>query len=979
MKPLHVFLLGSFRLERDTQTIHLPTRKVESLLAYLALHPEPHAREKLAALCWGDSTDELARRSLRTALSTLRKELSDDIVLADRETVQLNPDFPIWVDAREIADCRLQIADLNAQSEIINLKSEIDLLPDFYDDWILPERERLRAIYIDALLQLAQHHRAESEYTRAIEFAQKILVADPANEKAYQHIIFCLAATGDRIGALKQYDECKKILRDELGVEPSSETIALRDRIEQALSGGKAREALFTNLPHPLTSFIGREKEIVEVKQLLAQHRLVTLTGSGGCGKTRLAIEVASQLVESFRNGVWWVELAPLSDASLIPQTVAQALGLRETPNQSLDETLNHFLRGKRLLLVLDNCEHLIVACAELANKLLSACVELKILATSRESLGITGEVAWRVPSFAVPDVEQLPSLEKLVQYDVIQLFVQRAMTVAPQWRLNGNAPSVARVCARLDGIPLAIELAAARVKVLSVEQIAARLDDRFNLLTTGSRAALARQQTLRATIDWSYDLLSDAERIMLQRLSVFAGGWTLEAAEEVCNGQSTTLDTLASLVDKSLVVVEQNEAEPRYHMLETVRQYAHEKFAQAESSELESVRTRHLDYFLKLAEEAEPKLQSAEQKVWLVRLENDYDNLRAAWERAIETDAEIALRLVWALFEFWGAGVHLPEARDWLASLLPRTERWGVSAKHARVLIIAGAVALYQGNSAAARELIEQGLTIAKKTESKFEIACACLWLGFSTWIRGDFQTAHDVLDTSLVLWRELDDALYIARTQFFLANVMRDQGEFDQAHQLYEASIARFQALGDNRHLAHVLNALGVLAQLQGDYPRAAKWYEECIKFERENGRESFLVLAIGNLGTVSLHASDYPRARACFEESLILEQQLGHTEEIFLNLMGLAGVMTATGKPEQAALLLGFVEATVNDANIILQPADRIEYDYIWASVRAKLDEATFEKARLEGRTMTLEQAVEYALNEIRVTQDLDKQSQ
>ena len=530
---IRLYLLGSFRLERDSRAINLPTRKVESLLAYLALFPKPHSREHLAALLWGDSTDAQARHSLRTALAAIRKELGEEILITDRESVQL---VPIWVDANEIERLKTRAAT-DLQSLIPDFR---DLLPDFYDDWIIRERERLRAIYIDTLLRLAQHHREKSEYVRAISIAQKVLGIDRANENAHQHLMFCYAAQGNRIAALKQYDECKKILRDELNAEPSSETTALRDQIMQELTGALAREAALTNLPNPLTSFVGREKEQRELRRLFEKTRLLTLTGVGGCGKTRLAIQVARDYVNDFKNGVWWVELAALGDAARVPQSVAKVLGVQESREHALTEMLTLFIRDKAMLVTLDSCEHLIAACADLAEKLLLACPNLKIIATSREALNVTGETIWRVPSLAVPGIAHLPPADELTRYDAIQLFVQRASALEPRWELNGNASAVVQICARFDGIPLAIELAAARVKGLTVEQIAARLDDRFHLLTSGSRTALPRQRTLQAAIDWSYELLSESERTLLRRLSVFAGGWTLEAAEAVCSEQST-------------------------------------------------------------------------------------------------------------------------------------------------------------------------------------------------------------------------------------------------------------------------------------------------------------------------------------------------------------------------------------------------------------------------------------------------------
>jgi len=391
----------------------------------------------------------------------------------------------------------------------------------------------------------------------------------------------------------------------------------------------RSLDALPNNLPRQLTSFIGREREMAEVKRLLTTTRLLTLTGSGGCGKTRLALQVAADLVEEFANGVWLVELAALTDPALVPQAVASALGVREEPGRPLLATLSDYLKAKRLLLLLDNCEHLVAACAYLAEALLRACPHLRILATSREALNIAGETVWRVPSLSLPDLLHLPSVEHLTQYEAVRLFIERALISRPDFVLTSQgAPSVAQVCHRLDGIPLAIELAAARVKVLSVEQIAARLDNRFRLLTSGSRTALPRQKTLRAAIDWSYDLLSETERMVLRRLSVFAGGWTLEAAEAICVGEGIewheVLDPLMQLVDKSLVMMEEQGGTVRYRLLETVRQYGRDKLPA--SGEADVVRGRHRDWYLALAERAEPELLGSNQAVWLERLETEHD-----------------------------------------------------------------------------------------------------------------------------------------------------------------------------------------------------------------------------------------------------------------------------------------------------------------------------------------------------------------
>ncbi|HET7376330.1 MAG TPA: adenylate/guanylate cyclase domain-containing protein, partial [Anaerolineae bacterium] len=413
------------------------------------------------------------------------------------------------------------------------------------------------------------------------------------------------------------------------------------------------------NLPVQLTSFIGRNKEIDEVKQLVAAHRIVTLTGTGGAGKTRLSLQVGAECLNEFSNGVWLAELAPVTDPTLVPQTLISIFNLRQDSHRTALEILIEYLRTKTLLILLDNCEHLIDACAKISEALLQACPTLRILASSREALGIAGEVAYRVPSLATPNLEHLPAFEKLLEIDSIRLFIERATIAKADFTLtHENAPFVAQICARLDGIPLAIELAAARVKVLSAEQIAARLDDRFRLLTGGSRTALPRQQTLRAMIDWSYSLLSEQEITLFRRLAVFVGGWTLEAAESVCGEErngADVLDLLTRLVDKSLVFIEESTGEIRYHRLETIRQYSREKFF--ETDEVEAVRDRHLDYYVQFAELADEKLKGGDQVVWQNRMSAEQDNLRAALDWGLSRRPDSALRIAGAANLFWTAG----------------------------------------------------------------------------------------------------------------------------------------------------------------------------------------------------------------------------------------------------------------------------------------------------------------------------------
>jgi len=1019
-----VHLLGAFRVERGTKTIRFPARKVESLFAFLVLHPETHTREKLAALLWGDSTDEQARHSLRTALATIRKELGDEILIADRETVQLDPSFPIWIDAKEIERLRDSMSNLSVSQSLISLYS--DLLPDFFDDWILPERERLRAMFLDALLQIAQHHRAQSEYVRAMEIAQKILAHDPANEKAYQHLIFCLAAAGDRIGALKQYDECEKKLREELGVAPSPETIALRDQIEAALTGTKSREAMMTNVPVPLTSFVGREKEIGEIKRLLGDTRLFTLTGAGGAGKTRLAIQVATELANAnrFKNGVWWVELAPLADATLVARTVASVFNLDEAPNTPILTTLTNYLRAKDLLLILDNCEHLIDACAQLADALLRACPQLKILASSREALGIVGETPYKIPSLSLPSPDARGDVNTISQSEAVQLFVDRAHALAPTFALvQTNAATIVQICERLDGIPLALELAAARIKMLSVEQIATRLDDRFRLLTGGSRTALPRQQTLRALIDWSYDLLSEEERIVLRRLSVFAGGWSLEAAEFVCAGEqgsrgaeekispllpspsAPVLDLLARLADKSLVIVEPRDDETRYRLMETIRQYARDRLL--ESGEVETIRDRHLDFFVAFAENIEPKLMGAEQFAWLDRLDLEHDNLRAAidWSQS-PGRAQKGLRLVGALRSYWDLRAHTNEAYTRIQKLLARPEAAEKTLARARALFTLAVLAENVESGKAARPYLEETVEIARACGAPGERQLAKSLAELSLVIRADqLERAQALEDESWAIAQTTGDEWMSATILHYRGHRFITEGNHPAARAAFEASHSLFNKLGDQhwamvlyRDVARVnfrdgdyatarrqseealqffraqkdrlstgstLIMLGEIVRAEQDYPRAKKCYEEALAIVQDMGASLGNMSMLATLGVTSLRLGDVARARNLLTENLELARQVARDRTIAYILEGFAFVATAEKQFARAARLFGAADALKPQANNVDSPADVAEREYFFAIARAQLDEATFSAVHAEGGAMSREQAVEYAL--------------
>jgi predicted ATPase/DNA-binding CsgD family transcriptional regulator len=686
------------------------------------------------------------------------------------------------------------------------------------------------------------------------------------------------------------------------------------------------------NLPTQLSSFVGREKELAEVRRLLKDTRLLTLTGAGGCGKTRLALAAADELVETFEDGVWLVDLAPLSDPSLVPQAIASAPGVREQPGRSLTETLSDYLASRKVLLVLDNCEHLIESCAELAEFLLRSCPGLWVLATSREALGIAGEVAWPVPSLSLPDLRRVPNIDSLSRYEAARLFIDRAEAIKPTFALTEqNAPSVARICYRLDGIPLAIELAAARTKVLSVEEISERLDDCFGLLTTGNRTALPRQRTLYATMVWSHELLSEQEQILFRRLSVFAGGFTLQAAEAVCAGddleRNEVLDLLSHLVDKSLVIMRENSTGTRYRLLETVRQYGRERLKESE----DEVEQRHAGFFVGLAEEAEGELSGSDQARWLTLLQSEHDNLRAAlsWSLGEKRNIELGVRLAAALWLFWFARGYLSEGRRWLENAVSQDGR---AAPHARAKALNGAgwLATFQDEYGTAKMMIEEGLALYRELGDKEGIASSIAYLGFV--------------------------AVLGQRTDVPLASLLEEAARLKPE-------------LKDRRTVAYLLVLEGLIALGRGDLEQAVALNEEGLALYREISDALGVLACLWNIGLVKLAQGDYERSTTLLRESLRLAWELDHKLYIQYSIIGLAGLAASRARPVRAAQLWGAAEGMSETYGTQFPPAARtlIDHESRMAEARSQLDDATWSAAWEEGRGMSSERSIEYALEQ------------
>ena len=725
------------------------------------------------------------------------------------------------------------------------------------------------------------------------------------------------------------------------------------------------------NLPALRSSFVGRKREIEEVERELAMTRLLTLTGVGGSGKTRLALEVARDLLEAYPNGVWLVELAPLSEEALVPKAVAEVWKVTERPEQSLTDTLAEVLRDRQLVLILDNCEHLLEASAELVNSLLDSCPRLRILATSREGLGVEGEARWPVPPLTTPDPDRSPTVEELQDSESARLFVARARNRDPSFAFTPeNARAVAEICRRLEGIPLAIELAATRVGKLSLKHISERLEGSLELLSGGARTAASRQQTLRGTLDWSYELLLEPERKVFRRLCVFAGGWTLEASEAVVWGEgiehSEVLDLLSGLVEKSLVVAEPTpEGGVRYKMLEPVRQYALEKLEHC--GESEAAKRTHADYFLVLAEEAEPELFGPREAEWFDRLEVEHDNFRAALSWTIEQgETETALRLAAALWMFWFARGYNGEGQRWLEQALIKDVQASVAAR-AKGLEALAWLADVREDMDRAEAAAEEGLRLSEEAGIGGSLAASLTnILGDVAMTRGDHERAKELLEESLALYQKVGDQRFVPRVLAFLGNVSIEQEDYEQAKELFEESLALARELGEPTAIGMALMSLGYVFLLEGEHGRARARLEEAEALSRERGHKGVLINAIDNLGWAALLRGDHERAKSYFEESLALCEELGNELIASESIEGLACISASEGEAERAAKLFGAAEVLREAVGYRHTPEEVALREPYLATARSQLGEEAWEEAQAQGRALDLEEALEYTLS-------------
>lgn len=930
------------------RVVEVRPNKIRMLLAVLLLHAnEVVSSDRLVEALWGESPPTSAANTLQGYLSQLRNLLEPDRRgTGSRVVLTRSPGYLLAVASEEIdatrferlaAEGRKALAGGDADGASTLLAEALSLwrghaLADFtYEQFAQDAITRLEELRLGVLEDHFGAQLALGRHGNIVGELQSLVARHPLRERLRGHLMTALYRTGRHTAALSAYQDLRSVLGEELGLDPGPELV----RLEQAILMHDPQLEWRPNLERPatvrpqgevqpstlaqLSSFVGRERELAQVGDLLSTTRLLTLTGAGGCGKTRLALEVATRYVDRRAGPVHLLELAAVNDRASMAGSLAGAVGVREQPGRSLVETAADGLNVSGSLLVVDNCEHLLDDAALLVEGLLKACPGLTILATSREPLRLAGETTWRVPSLATPDSDEHLSLEEVADYEALRLFVERASSVAPDFRLTaGNAAAVARLCRRLDGMPLALELAAARVRALSPGDLADRLDDRFRLLAGGSRSAPRRHQTLRAAINWSYDVLSDEERALLAGVSVFSGRFTLAACEAVCGAaEAASVPVLLSaLVDKSLVVVERTSDGCDYRLLETVRQYAGERLD--ESGTADDVRERHAAYYLGLAEEAEQRLKGHDLDTWLHRLDPELENIRSAsafFER--RGDGESVLRISSSLWRFFYLKGHYERGLKWLADgiagapgasaavrakalygagalrlyrceyeeaaascmlALRLYEDLGDRLGVARSLTVLGSVARERGALDEALALHEQALSVFSELGDTWGVADSLQLSGLASWLRGDYQAARDASQRSMSLFRTLGDTERIAWAELNLAAVALYTGDTEEAAELLEDSLRLFRRVEFKEGVAWALNLLGVLAHRSGALDRARELLDESLALHVELGDRWREASVLEAHATVAAAEKEFERAARLIQSAQAIRTTIG-----------------------------------------------------------------------------------------------------
>lgn len=1034
--PLRIQTLGGLVVWHGSERVAekcWSRKKATTLLGIILSQPDLRMhREELLELLWPDIDMDVAQTRFWSTLRQLRQILDvpeapgshlrwsgDHLLLSldvnsEAATTRLDA-----TDFERLADIALAGRDVQACRRAVERYGNAgDYLPQFmYDDWASRRREYLRRRLIGVLLQGATLLQGEGAPDEAERYLDRILILDPANEPAACALMTLLRAQGRSVDGLRVYRKLELELA-QLGVQPESETRGIRDQLEDALQLPPASDILpaqpdnvaLTNLPRHASDFIGRRQEHRAVVALLKTSRLVTLTGMGGVGKTRLAEVAGAAQVPAYRDGVWLVELAALpvgatSTEVLVAQTLARTLGVGEKVGEPLIQTIAAFLHSREILIVLDNCEHLVQQCAELVHTLLMRCPDVTVLATSREPLNVVGESVWVVPPLTVPRDDH-GSIDEVAQSEAVQLFVSRAKAKQPTFVLSAsNANAIAQICRKVEGIPLSLELAAARIAMLSVEQISARLDDRLRLLTGGSRTALPRHHSLRATLHWSYTLLNELERILLRRLSVFAGGCALNSIEAVCAGdgieRENILDAMGSLVNKSLVLTEPSDRQVRYRLSEMVRQYGQEHLATWE--EEEAIRERHCAWYITLAEQARADLRGPEQLRWLNQLDQEHDNIRTALEWSIGRldRRDYGLRLAGAIWPFWHMRNYQTEGRNWLERVLHDSkELAGVAAARAEALSGAGGLAYMQSDYKRAAVLLEESCRCARSAGDSAIEARALMYLAHIAGQMGNNAQALAKYRKSLRLLRELRDVSSAANVLYNIGVTLLYLQRYAEAHRALDESLQIWRSIEYNLGISMALKNLACIARRQGAIAHAKMVIEESLSFLLASGAQNFKGEILLEMGAIAHDQSSFAEAIDYFREALRHALELQDEPARWEAIEGVARVSAAAGaavihhatgqdptqqickpfaarsSPDWPALMYA-ATLLANTNEQTERPRDTwqiAQHDECLRSLRAVLGEDVFAQCWMDGQRLTQEAACRLALDGPQVNRDL-----
>lgn len=1001
--PWRIELFGLLRAQQGEQVItRFRTYKTGALFAYLAcFRKRAHPREELIELLWPESDLDTGRISLRTALSSLRRQLEppgvapNSVLVADRTNVRLNP--PAFTTDLAEFETNLQSAaratERSARIEALQRAVELyrgPLLPGFYEDWALAERERLAGTFTGVLRQLTALLQEAGDLTGALDYAHRALNADPLDEDAHAELMRLYMAAGQPAAAQQQYRELERLLDEELGERPSATIRALAEQLRtqatqvsphpvETIPGPPAAPKTPSTpktcpipapsrpeplLPVTFTRFFGREMEIRRLEEMLGNARLVTLTGPGGSGKTRLAIEVGRRMTEAFGGAVAFVSLADVEEPRRIPDALLDALRLPRRSDQEPMEQIAESLNRQPFLLMLDNFEQLAAEGVSVLLGLFKRVSALTLLVTSRHRLALPGEREFPLPPLPLPPAEEAP--EQLAACASVQLFTDRAQAVRPDFQVTkSNAPAIAALCIRLEGIPLAIELAASRAQTLTPAQMLERLGQRFELLATRRTDKDSRHRSLWAAIDWSYHLLTPTQQRFFARLSAFRGGWTLEAAEAVC-AEPSALEYLTQLRERSLITAEEVDEAMRYRLLETLREYAAERLLDAE--EWDTTHHRHVEYFLALAERAEPQLSGAQQAAWLDRLEREHENFRAALAWCCEESEESVsgLRLVGALWRFWMMRNYVSEGREHLTAALAHVRDEGLTAERAKALHGLGVLLWNQSDYRTARGYMEQALALRRELGDRYGIATMLNNLGTLAKDQGDHATARTLLEEGLALRRELGDRHGIAGSLGTLGNVAYDLGDYPTARALYAECLEIFRELGDRWRIAMSLMNLANAVVDMGEREEARAYYTEGLAIYRELGEKWGITNSLQNLSYLAIEERDYLTALSLLKEALTIGRDVGDRRGLAAALERIAIVALETGQPACAAKIFGATHALRQSLGLPYTPTQEIETQRTLQELRERLGSERFAAFRAEGEALSLDAALDSALH-------------